>query len=83
MLNVDPAITPSPSIPLPRGEREAKPLSLDGREVGERVFAKYSPYLIAGSIKSVQGIFLLQVLKRCFLFELFLCFTTAEEIQND
>jgi hypothetical protein len=46
MLNVDPAITP-----LPRGEREAKPLSLDGREVGERVFAKYSPYLIAGLIK--------------------------------
>jgi hypothetical protein len=39
MLNVDP------------GEREAKPLSLDGREVGERVFAKYSPYLIAGLIK--------------------------------
>jgi hypothetical protein len=59
MLNVDPAITLSPSIPLPRGEREAKPLSLDGgvalgqREVGERVFAKYSPYLIAGLIKSV------------------------------
>jgi hypothetical protein len=53
MLNVDPAITPSPSIPLPRGEREAKPLSLDGREVGEKVFAKYSPYLIGGLIKSV------------------------------
>jgi hypothetical protein len=50
MLNVDPATTPSPSIPLPRGEREAKPLSLDGREVGERVLVKYLPYLIAGSI---------------------------------
>jgi hypothetical protein len=36
----DPASTPSPSIPLPLGEREAKPLSLDGREVGERVFVK-------------------------------------------
>jgi hypothetical protein len=34
----------------PQGEREAMPLSLDGREVGERVFVKYSPYLIAGSI---------------------------------
>jgi hypothetical protein len=48
---------PSPSIPLwpetvatpPRGEREAKPLSLDGdvalgqREVGDRVLVKYSP----------------------------------------
>jgi hypothetical protein len=62
MLNVDPASAPSPSIPLwpkatpPQGEREAKPLSLDGgvalgqREVGERVFAKYSPCLISGSI---------------------------------
>jgi hypothetical protein len=40
------ASTLSPSIPLPRGEREAKPLSLDGgvalgqREVGERVAVK-------------------------------------------
>jgi hypothetical protein len=47
MLNIDPATTPSPSIPLPRGEREVKPLSLDGREVGERVFVKHSPYQIA------------------------------------
>jgi hypothetical protein len=45
-----PATTPSPSIPLPRGEREAKPLFLDGREAGERVFAKYSPCLVARSI---------------------------------
>jgi len=45
MFNVTQAITPSPSIPLwpetvatpPRGEREAKPLPLDGGEVGERV----------------------------------------------
>jgi hypothetical protein len=51
MLNVNPANAPSPSIPLPRGEREAKPLSLDGREVGERVFAKYSTYLIAEPIE--------------------------------
>jgi hypothetical protein len=50
MLNADPVTTPSPSIPLPRGEREAEPLSLEGREVGERVFVKYSPYLIVGSI---------------------------------
>jgi hypothetical protein len=48
MLNVDAANSPSPSVPLwpetvatpPRGEREAKPLSLDGREVGERVLVK-------------------------------------------
>jgi hypothetical protein len=30
MLNVDQVTTPSPSIPLPRGEREVEPLSLDG-----------------------------------------------------
>jgi len=29
-------VTPSPSIPLPRGEREEKPLSPRGRGVGER-----------------------------------------------
>jgi hypothetical protein len=50
MLNVDPASAPSPSIPLPQGEREVKPLSLEGREVGERVLVKYSQYLIAGSV---------------------------------
>jgi hypothetical protein len=50
MLNVDPASIPSPSIPLPQGEREVKPLSLDGREVGERVLVKYSRYLIVGLI---------------------------------
>jgi hypothetical protein len=50
------ATTPSPSVPLPQGEREAKPLSLDGgvatvsgqREVGERVLVMRSPYLIIG-----------------------------------
>jgi hypothetical protein len=36
------------------GAREAKPLSLDGTEVGERVFAKYSPYLVAGSTKGAR-----------------------------
>jgi hypothetical protein len=41
MLNVDPANAPSLSIPLPLGEREAKPLSLDGREVGERVLVAH------------------------------------------
>ena len=50
MLNAEPVTTPSPSVPLPQGEREAKPLSLDGREVGERVVVKYPPYLIVGSI---------------------------------
>jgi hypothetical protein len=55
MLNVDSATAPSPSIPLPRGEREAKPLSLDGREVGERVFAKFAPYLIGASITLKNG----------------------------
>jgi cytochrome c-type biogenesis protein CcmH len=39
--------TPSPSIPLPRGEREAKPLPLDGGEVGERVVLKQPRYLMA------------------------------------
>jgi hypothetical protein len=42
------APTPSPSVLLPHGEREAKPLSLDGREVGERVLVMRSPYLIIG-----------------------------------
>jgi hypothetical protein len=41
MLKIYLANAPSPSIPLPRGEREAKPLALDGREVGERVLVKY------------------------------------------
>jgi hypothetical protein len=35
------ARTPSPSIPPPRGGREAEPLSLDGREVGERVLVAH------------------------------------------
>jgi hypothetical protein len=47
MFNVVDASAPSPSIPLPRGEREVKPLSLDGREVGERVFVKQSPISVA------------------------------------
>jgi hypothetical protein len=48
------ATIPSPSIPLwpeatpPQGEREAKPLSLDGREVGERVLVMRSPSIIFG-----------------------------------
>jgi hypothetical protein len=47
MLNIDPATTPSPLVPLPQGEREAEPLSLDGgvalgqREVGERVLVAH------------------------------------------
>jgi hypothetical protein len=41
MFNVAQANTPSPSIPLSRGEREAKPLSLEGREVGERVLVAH------------------------------------------
>jgi hypothetical protein len=36
--------TPSPSIPPPSRGREAKPLSLEGREVGERVVVKQSPF---------------------------------------
>jgi hypothetical protein len=53
MSSVDSVTAPSPSFPLPQGEREAKLLSLDGsvaegqREVGERVFVKYSPHLVA------------------------------------
>jgi hypothetical protein len=48
MLNVDAASTPLPptlaALSLSReGEREAKPLSLDRREVGERVLVKHSP----------------------------------------
>jgi hypothetical protein len=80
MLNVNTANAPSPSIPLwpetvatpPRGEREAKPLSLDGgvalgqREVGERVFAKYSPYLIAGSVKKCSGNIFIKSFKALF-----------------
>jgi hypothetical protein len=60
VLNFVLAYTSSPSITLwpetvatpPQGEREAKPLSLDGREVGERVVVKQLGYLIVGSIKS-------------------------------
>jgi hypothetical protein len=53
MFNVVYASAPSPSIPLSRGEREAKPLSLDGgvaqgqREVGETVLVKRSLISIA------------------------------------
>jgi hypothetical protein len=36
--------TPSPSIPPPSRGREAKPLSLEGREGGERVVVKKSPF---------------------------------------
>ncbi len=42
---------PSPSIPLPQGEREAKPLSLEGREVGERVLVNQTPHLKKGLTK--------------------------------
>jgi hypothetical protein len=44
-------LPPSPSIPLPRGEREAKTLTFDDGVVFDHSgFTKYSPYLIAGSI---------------------------------
>jgi ATP-dependent helicase/nuclease subunit B len=49
-----PANAPPPSIPLPQGEREAKPLSLDGREVGERVVVKHPPYSNDVSIKNTS-----------------------------
>ncbi len=54
-ISVDLANTPSPSIPPPRGGRQAKPLPLDGGEVGERVVVKQLPYSNDVSIKSTSA----------------------------
>ena len=46
--------TPSPSIPPPLRGREAKPLSLDGREVGESVVVAQSPFLTIALIAALS-----------------------------
>ncbi len=46
--------TPSPSITPPSRGREAKPLSLDGREVGERVVVAQSPFLTIALIAALS-----------------------------
>jgi hypothetical protein len=42
--------TPSPSIPPPSRGREAKPLPLDGGEVGERVVVKSRRIIISATL---------------------------------